>query len=256
MRCTTILQSFTRNYEDNSTEAGFQFTFYCDLCQDGYKSSFVESETYKKGRGLRGLAQGIGVIGSLFGGRLSDIGYSLERGGSVLSDRFDGMSPEWQKEHEKAFERAKNEAQQHFHRCHGCHSWVCDACYNEDDMLCTDCAPRQEVAVAKGRAEAMRRNIEEAAETATVWSGKLERKTVVCPVCGKPAGTGKFCNSCGTSLALAACPKCGEKNAQGVRFCNHCGASMAAPADGRCSSCGAKNPPGTSFCGSCGAKQK
>jgi tRNA(Ile2) C34 agmatinyltransferase TiaS len=54
-----MLQSFTRNYEDNSTEAGFQFTFYCDLCEDGYKSSFIESETYKKGRGLRGLAQAV-----------------------------------------------------------------------------------------------------------------------------------------------------------------------------------------------------
>ena len=51
-----MLQSFTRNYEDNSTEAGFQFTFYCDLCEDGYKSSFIESETYKKGRGLRNKA--------------------------------------------------------------------------------------------------------------------------------------------------------------------------------------------------------
>ena len=249
-----MLHAFTRNYEDNSAEAGFQFTFYCDLCQDGYKSSFIESETYKKGRGLRGLAQGIGAIGSLFGGRLGDIGYSLERGGSVLSDRFDGMSPEWQKEHEKAFERAKNEAQRHFHRCHGCHNWVCDACYNEDEMLCTDCAPRQEVAVAKGRAEAMRRNIEEASERAVVWRGKLESKTVVCPTCGKPAGTGKFCNNCGGALALKTCPKCGKANAQGVRFCNHCGGSMIAPITNKCSGCGEENPPATKFCGGCGNK--
>lgn len=40
-----MLQSFTRNYEDNSTDAGFQFTFYCDICEDGYKSEFVESQT-------------------------------------------------------------------------------------------------------------------------------------------------------------------------------------------------------------------
>lgn len=52
-----MLQSFTRNYEDNSTEAGYQFTFYCDLCHDGYKSSFIESETYKKGKGLRNLSR-------------------------------------------------------------------------------------------------------------------------------------------------------------------------------------------------------
>lgn len=249
-----MLQSFTRNYEDNSTEAGYQFTFYCDLCQDGYKSSFIESETYKKGKGLRGLAQGAGVIGSLLGGRLSSIGYSLERGGNVLSDRFEEMSPEWQKEHEGAFERAKNEAQQHFHRCHSCRTWVCDACYNEDEGLCTECAPRQEVFVAKARSDAMRRNIEEAAQTAVVWKGELESKTTVCPICGKPAGNGKFCNNCGASLALAVCPQCGAKNAQGVRFCNQCGASMSQPRVSKCPGCGEENPPGTKFCGNCGTK--
>ncbi len=185
---------------------------------------------------------------------MSDLAYSLERGGDILSERFEGMSPEWQKEHEKAFERAKNEAQRHFHRCHGCHQWVCDSCYNEDEMLCTDCAPRQEVAVAKARAEAMRRNIDEVAETAAVWKGNLESKTVVCPSCGKPAGTGKFCNNCGASLALAVCPKCGEKNAQGVRFCNQCGASMSVPAQHKCQNCGEENPLGTKFCGGCGSK--
>ena len=249
-----MIQSFTRNYEDNSTEAGFQFTFYCDLCEDGYKSSFIESETHKKSRGLRSLAQGAGVLGSLLGGRLGSLGYSLERGGSVLSERFDGMSPEWHKEHENAFERAKNEAQQHFHRCHGCRQWVCDSCYNEDEGLCTECAPRQEIEVAKARADAMRRNIGEVAETAVVWQGKLESKTTVCPVCGKPAGTGKFCNNCGASLALAVCPKCGAKNAQTVRFCNQCGSSMTAPASRKCPSCGSDSPPDTKFCGSCGTK--
>jgi hypothetical protein len=249
-----MIQSFTRNYADNSTEAGFQFTFYCDLCEDGYRSSFIESETHKKGRGLRSLAQGAGVLGSLLGGRLGSLGYSLERGGSVLSERFDGMSPEWHKEHENAFERAKNEAQQHFHRCHGCRQWVCDSCYNEDEGLCTECAPRQEIEVAKARADAMRRNIGEVAETAVVWKGKLESKTTVCPVCGKPAGTGKFCNNCGASLALAVCPKCGANNAQSVRFCNQCGSSMTAPASRKCPSCGSDSPPDTKFCGSCGTK--
>ena len=51
------LTAFTRNYEDNSTEAGFQFTFYCDLCHDGYKTQFIESQTYKKGSLFRGLSR-------------------------------------------------------------------------------------------------------------------------------------------------------------------------------------------------------
>ena len=117
-----MLKSFTRNYEDNSTEAGFTFTFYCDTCSDGYKSSFIQSETYKKGKGIRNLTQGVSLLGRLAGGVIGDIGYSVEHGGNILSESFDGMSPEWQKEHEKAFERAKNEAQSHFHRCHGCHA--------------------------------------------------------------------------------------------------------------------------------------
>ncbi len=221
-----MLKSFTRNYEDNSTEAGFQFTFYCDICNDGYRSSFVESETYKKGKTLRGLSRGVGALGSMFGGALHDIGWGLERGGDVLSERFQGMSPEWHKEHELAFERAQNEAQQHFHRCHNCHKWVCDSDFNEDEGLCVECAPRQEIYVAKARSEAMRRNIDEAAETATVWKGDLERKTTICPTCGKPAGTGKFCNNCGANLSLNKCPACGASVAQGVRFCGECGHKM------------------------------
>lgn len=59
---------------------------------------------------------------------------------------------------------------------------------------------RSRPAVAKARAEAMRRNIEDAG-AATVWQGKIESKTTVCTVCGKPAGTGKFRNNCGSSMA-------------------------------------------------------
>ena len=85
----------------------------------------------------------------------------------------------------------------------------------------------------------MRRNIDEAGESATVWKGQIESKTTICPVCGKPAGTGKFCNNCGASMALKECPRCGAKNAQTVKFCNNCGAPMNAPAPtpGKCPSC-------------------
>lgn len=248
-----MLKSFTRNYEDNSTEAGFQFTFYCDICNDGYKSSFIESTTYKKGKSLRGLTRGAGLLGGLIGGAAHDLGYSIERGGNILSERFEERSPEWQKEHEEAFERAQNEAQRHFHKCHACHSWVCDADYNEDEGLCVECAPRQEVYVAKAKADAMRRNIDEKAAEATVWEGKLESKTTVCPACGKPAGTGKFCNNCGASLALNLCSSCGQENAQGVKFCNNCGSPMQAQ-PGKCAKCGAELALGSKFCNECGAK--
>jgi len=251
-----MLQAFTRNYHDNSTDAGFQFTFFCDICNDGYKSSFIESETYKKKKGSRLLGQGVSLAGSLLGGKLRDIGYVAERGSDILSERFNGQSPEWQKEHENAFAHAQNEAQPHFHRCPSCNKYVCDQCFNEDEGLCINCAPRQEIYVAKARAEAMKRNIDQAGDSATVWQGKIESKTTICPVCGKPAGTGKFCNNCGAPMDLKVCPKCGAKNALTVRFCNNCGANLqeAAAPSGKCPSCGQDNPPGTKFCGGCGAK--
>jgi len=252
-----MLQAFTRNYEDNSTEAGFQFTFYCDICQDGFKSSFIESATYKKKGLLRGLGQGASIAGSLLGGRVSNLGYGADRASGVLSQRFEGRSPEWQKEHERAFEQCQNEAKQHFHRCPSCNKYVCDHCYNEDEGLCVKCAPRQEILVAKTRADAMQRNISEAGSSATVWQGEIESKTTICPSCGKPAGVGKFCNNCGTDMSQKECPRCGAKNAPNIRFCNNCGQNLqeaAAPPSGKCGSCGFDNPPGTKFCGGCGSK--
>lgn len=221
-----MMTAFTRNYEDNSTEAGFQFTFYCDICNDGYKTSFVESETYKKNRGIRGLGQGVWAVSNLLGGRLSNVGWAVERSTDVLSERFNGMSPEWQKEHEQAFNRAQNEAQRHFKRCHGCHRWVCNTCFNEEESLCTDCAPRQNTAVARAKAQAMQRNLDQAAEEQTVWSGKLESRVTACPVCGMPAGTGKFCQNCGAALEQKICSQCGAAIADGMRFCGACGTKV------------------------------
>ena len=218
-----MMKAFTRNYEDNSTEAGFQFTFYCDICNDGYKTSFVESEINKKSSKLRGIGEGVWAVSNLFGSKLSNVGWALERGANVLSERFNGMSAEWQKEHEQAFIRAQNEAQQHFHRCEGCHRWVCENDFNEEEGMCVECAPRQNIAIAKAKSAAMQRNLDEAVQEQTVWSGKLESKTTVCPVCGKPSGAGKFCSSCGANLQMKKCSNCGASLADGTRFCGECG---------------------------------
>ena len=251
-----MLQAFTRNYHDNSTDAGFQFTFYCDNCNDGYKTSFIESTTYKKKGLMRGIGQGASILGSLAGGRVGNLGYTAASASNVLSQSFAGKSPEWHKEHEKAFVRAQNEAKNHFHRCPNCNKYVCDQCHNEDEGLCVKCAPRQNIYVAQSRASAMKRNIDEAGQKATVWQGQIESKTTVCPACGKHAGNGRFCNNCGASMELKTCQNCGTKNQNTVRFCSNCGSSLAssAPKGGKCPSCGLDNPPGTNFCGGCGKK--
>jgi len=250
-----MLKSFTKNHSDNSTEAGFQFTFFCDVCGDGYKSSFIESETYKKKKKTGIFGKTVGLAGGLFGGKAGTAGRTVSSGSDIAASAHENRGPEWRKEHEQAFERAQNEATQHFHRCPNSNNYSCDQCWNEDAGLCTACAPRQEVYVAKAHAEAMKRNINEAGSNATVWQGTIESKTTMCPQCGKPAGSGKFCNNCGASMEQKGCPKCGTKNAPTVRFCNNCGENLtAAAASGKCSGCGQDNPPGTKFCSGCGNK--
>lgn len=247
-----MLHSFTRNFNDLSTDAGFQFEFVCDCCGNGYKSTFESSSTYgkkKKSERFGSIASG---LGSFLGGKASDLGWALDRGSSVAGSRYENQSPQWRKEQEAAFDRAQEEVRPMFKKCPSCNKWVCADCWNEDEGLCTDCAPREAGYVAKMRNEAMRRNIDAAAENATVWQGKIETRTTVCPQCGKPAGTGKFCNYCGAPLGTNRCPNCGAQVALGLKFCGECGSPMNAK--NICSACGAENPPGMKFCGECGNK--
>ena len=247
-----MLHSFTRNYNDLSTESGFQFEFFCDCCGNGFKSTFVESSTYGKKNKSERFGRMASSFGSLIGGRANDLGWALERGSDFVNNRFSGDNPEWRKEYEKSFDEAQQEIQPKFKKCPSCNKWVCADCWNEDESLCIECAPRESSYVAKARSQAMQRNIDEAAETATVWKGKLETQTTVCPECGKPAGNGKFCNNCGASLEQKKCPKCGAQVAQGMKFCGECGAPIDSKL--KCPNCGTENEPGTKFCGECGTK--
>ena len=218
------MKPFTDNYADNSTEAGFQFTFYCQICNEGYKTSFIESKTYKKGSLLRNIGRATNIATSLLGGHR--FGYSVERGADLISERFHGMSPEWHKEHEQAFELAQNEAKAHFHRCPRCTRWVCDNDWNEQVGLCVGCAPRENVEVSAARAEKMVQDIRTKAEQTQVFTGEINERTTLCPQCGKPAGTGKFCVNCGFRLDMTKCPKCGAANSAEARFCGECGTRL------------------------------
>lgn len=247
-----MLHAFTRNYNDLSTEAGFQFEFFCDCCGNGFKSTFVESKTYGQKKASDKIGRVTSSIGGILGGKASELGWALERGSNFVSDHFGTESPEWRREHEAAFDAAQREVAAHFRKCPACNKWVCVDCWNEDESLCTECAPREASYVAAARNRAMRRNIDEMADEATVWKGSLETKVTVCPSCGQPAGDGKFCNHCGASLAKKCCPKCGAEIAPGAKFCGECGSP--AEASGKCPNCGHDNEPGTKFCGMCGTK--
>jgi acetyl-CoA carboxylase beta subunit len=140
-----------------------------------------------------------------------------------MSERFQGMSPEWQKEHEAAFEIAQNEAKPHFHRCPKCKQLVCDSDWNEEPSLCVSCAPRESVEVAAARASKMVSDIQTKAQTTEVFKGEIDARQALCPKCGKPAGEGKFCSNCGANLAMGKCSRCGAQNAPTAAFCGECG---------------------------------
>jgi hypothetical protein len=214
------LTAFNDNYDDLSTDAGFQFSFKCDLCGEGYKTNFIESKTYKKGRFLRNLGSIAGSAASMVG--QSGLGNAVNRGSNMMLEKFQGMSPEWHKEHELAFAGAQNEVKSHFHHCPKCKQLVCGNDWNEESSLCVSCAPRESVEVAAARAAKMVEDIQTKAATTQVFKGDINARQALCPKCNKPAGGGKFCSSCGASLGLRKCSRCGAENASGA-FCSECG---------------------------------
>ncbi|OGF49991.1 MAG: hypothetical protein A2231_03515 [Candidatus Firestonebacteria bacterium RIFOXYA2_FULL_40_8] len=218
------LKGYTDNFADNSTEAGFQFTFFCDKCKEGYKTDFTPSKNFKKKSFFQNLGKIAGAAAQIAG--KYNLGYGAERATDAISGSFQGMNPAWHKEHEAAFDKAQNEAKGHFHRCPKCKEWVCENDWNEQEGLCVDDAPRENVEVAAAKAKKKVKDIQDAAENTKVFTGKIESKQTTCPDCGKPAGEGKFCNNCGAKLEMAKCPKCGAKNAAGMRFCGECGEKM------------------------------
>lgn len=50
--------------------------------------------------------------------------------------------PLWAENLHKEEGIARREARYWFNRCLRCRRWVCDECYNENKMQCTECAPR------------------------------------------------------------------------------------------------------------------
>jgi len=219
------LQPFTDNFADNSSAAGFQFTFFCAICKEGYKTKFIESKSAKRGSLLKKMG-GIFGAAAQVAGKYS-IGRGVEKATDVIGGRHEGKSPKWRKEYDIAFGEAQTEAKAHFHRCPKCTRWVCENCWNEQEGLCIDCAPREAVEVASARAKKKAEDIRAKAASTKVFTGRIEKRQTICPVCGKPAGTGKFCVNCGASLVSVKCLKCGAENSAGTKFCGNCGAKLA-----------------------------
>ncbi|HQG57600.1 MAG TPA: zinc ribbon domain-containing protein [Candidatus Dojkabacteria bacterium] len=207
---------FTNNYEDLSTDNGFQFEFKCDKCGAGYRSAF---KPYVAG----GVSQVLNTAGNIFGGILSH----------AASISEDVRSATWQKAHDQAFVEATKELSSKFIQCPRCNAWVCrEKCWNVKKGLCKECSPDLGVEMAAAQSS---RSVEE------VWAHAAMAEE------DKKLGAENW-----RAGVVGSCPECETPLATNAKFCPNCGQKLVD--DSKCKKCGAKLQPGAKFCAECGEK--
>ncbi len=201
---------FTGNYEDLSTDRGYQFKFYCEKCKNGYMSTFKTST-------MGTLSSAARVAGNLFGGifgGVADSSYEIQRavGGPA---------------HDSALKEAVDEISPIFKQCTRCGNWVCEpVCWNKKAGLCESCAPDMDEELAAAQAEAAREQVQaKAREVDWTKSRKVDQVSgAVCASCGAKSQGGKFCPECGTAYsAKKKCASCGHEAEGTPKFCPECG---------------------------------
>ena len=199
-----------KNVQDSSGEKGFQWTFNCDICASGFSTTFIPSASAAKSRRLGLLGRGASMLGSVTGQSV------LWRAGDAAhaAEQYSHMSAEWHKEHDGAFMQAVNETKTHFKKCPRCKLYVCEEDWNDEAGLCTRDAP------------SLITEMQAHVKAQTLFTGETEERATLCPTCGKPSGSGKFCQNCGTPLGYRECPNCHHQNPQNVSFCGECGTKL------------------------------
>jgi membrane protease subunit (stomatin/prohibitin family) len=200
---------FSDNYNDLSTDTGFQFEFYCEHCHDAWRSPF---ERYAAGTAESLLGAAEGLFGGIFGTARNAV--SQVRGAG------------WQKARDAALRKAVEQARGHFHRCPRCANHYCDNCWNEDEGTCIVCVPRLDPELAAIRREAKVQKARDVAyASAQVSQEDLAERVVSCRTCGAPVGRGKFCPECGEPTSLTrTCAECSAEVPGSAKFCPECGA--------------------------------
>ncbi|MGH2724303.1 MAG: zinc ribbon domain-containing protein [Actinomycetota bacterium] len=205
---------FTDNYTDRSSEAGYQFEFFCERCGNGYKSGFQASAL---GIGTK-VARGLGGI---LGGALGNVGYA----GQEAKDLTESQAKD------RALAKAVEEMKPYFHQCHKCGQWVCnEICWNEEFGLCVNDAPKLEQELAGMQSQAQIQQVQQKVQEVD-WTKDVNverRQVALCPNCGAEAQhSGKFCPSCGQALSMpVTCAKCGTESPRGTKFCPECGTQL------------------------------
>jgi hypothetical protein len=233
------LIQFTENYDDLSTDNGYQFKFYCDKCRNGYMSTFQGSMLGMGSSLLR-------AAGNMFGGVLSSAGHSA----------YDVQKAIGGKAHDDALKAAVEEVREKFHQCKRCGKWVCpENCWNAQRGMCTQCAPdvQAELSAAQVAVTVEQMNQKLRAADLTKDMDLTTAAAATCPKCGAKV-EGKFCGECGATLMeKVKCPSCSASVEKGVKFCPECGGKMAA-GEPKCSGCGKVYEKAPRFCEDCGTK--
>jgi len=191
---------FTGNYEDLSTDLGFQFKFHCQRCGSGYMSSYERNALGTAGTLLSGASR---LLGGMLD-RVADASYEIQR--AVGSPA-----------HDAALGRAVLEIRPRFQQCHHCGQWVCGGvCWNLQASLRKDCAPEAQEVEKRVRAQHV--------ETQVANDLFLEENVRMSAKASEVAGT---CVHCGTkTMGKRFCPGCGTPRQAAWRFCASCGTAL------------------------------
>jgi hypothetical protein len=219
--------SFTSNYQDKSTDHGYQFEFYCDGCGNGYTSQFHESKLGMAGGFLKAA-----------GGFLGHIGQEVGHGAHEVNDMMRG------KHRDEALREAVDEAKKVFKQCTRCGKWVCpEVCWNSKANQCIRCAPNLakefDAAVASGQKDQIWRQARDPSLIGKTMGGfDLSSPTnpaaipaaesgATCGECGAQNQSGKFCQECGKPVSTKKfCPGCGSEAQPNAKFCAGCGGKL------------------------------
>lgn len=207
---------FTDNYEDLSTDQGFQFKFRCERCGDGFMSTFQTNT--------------IGVAGSLLRGASSLLGGVF---GNVANSAYEVQRAVGGPQHDAAVRAAVDEVKPLFRKCRRCGDWMCErTCWNATAQMCKQCAPVAEEEESSIRAEHVRTQATNDLflEENQRMSAKARQVAAKCE-CGAPTLGKKFCPACGKKVMAsgsAFCGECGAKLTPGAKFCGECGAKQTA----------------------------
>ncbi len=228
-------------YQDrsNQSQGYFAFCFSCQIC--GWAVDTTPQRS-KIATATNVMDVGVGLLGG-FWGRAAQAGEQI-------------YGSNWHKEQAEALQKAWVEIQHDFNTCAHCHLTVCTRCFNSKVNLCVRCAPDLKADGASYQhelnVEAQRQQIQggyQAPQFNTAGVPSAVDGSMLKPANDAPARPATSQDGYPTSIA---CSRCQHMGAPG-KFCENCGTKLALP-DLFCPGCATKVGPTTRFCPECGTK--